>query len=46
MTHRVPFVVPELGADAALFVLHLYAALAEKEPGEDFGTDPEPPPDP
>lgn len=31
MAHRVPFVVAELGADVDPFVLHLYAALAEKE---------------
>jgi DNA invertase Pin-like site-specific DNA recombinase len=31
MTHRTPFVVAELGADADPFMLHLYAALAEKE---------------
>jgi DNA invertase Pin-like site-specific DNA recombinase len=31
MAHRVPFVVAELGADVAPFVLHLFAALAEKE---------------
>ena len=31
MAHKVPFVVAELGADADPFVLHLYAALAEKE---------------
>jgi DNA invertase Pin-like site-specific DNA recombinase len=31
MTHRVPFIVAELGSDADPFVLHLYAALAEKE---------------
>src|ERR1700726_2663243 len=31
MTHHVPFVVAELGADADPFMLHLYAALAEKE---------------
>jgi DNA invertase Pin-like site-specific DNA recombinase len=31
MTHRVPFVVAELGPDVDPFVLHLYAALAEKE---------------
>src|SRR5579864_2511273 len=31
MAHRVPFVVPELGPDIDPFVLHLYAALAEKE---------------
>jgi DNA invertase Pin-like site-specific DNA recombinase len=31
MAHRVPFVVAELGPDVDSFVLHLYAALAEKE---------------
>jgi DNA invertase Pin-like site-specific DNA recombinase len=31
MSHRVPFVVAELGADIDPFVLHLFAALAEKE---------------
>jgi DNA invertase Pin-like site-specific DNA recombinase len=31
MTHRVPFLVAELGPDVDPFVLHLYAALAEKE---------------
>jgi DNA invertase Pin-like site-specific DNA recombinase len=31
MAHRVPFVVAELGADADPFMLHIYAALAEKE---------------
>jgi DNA invertase Pin-like site-specific DNA recombinase len=31
MTHRVPFVVAELGPDVDPFVLHLFAALAEKE---------------
>ncbi len=31
MTHRVPFVVADLGADVDPFVLHLFAALAEKE---------------
>lgn len=31
MSQRVPFVVAELGADADPFMLHLYAALAEKE---------------
>ncbi|WP_046861872.1 recombinase family protein [Microvirga massiliensis] len=31
MKHRVRFVVTELGADADPFMLHLYAALAEKE---------------
>lgn len=31
MVRRVPFIVAELGADADPFMLHLYAALAEKE---------------
>lgn len=31
MAHRVPFLVAELGADVDPFVLHLYAALAQKE---------------
>ena len=31
MAHRVPFVVAELAPDVDPFVLHLYAALAEKE---------------
>ena len=31
MAHRVPFIVAELGADADPFMLHIYAALAEKE---------------
>ena len=31
MTHRTPFIVAELGADADPFMLHLFAALAEKE---------------
>ena len=31
MAHRVPFIVTELGADADPFMLHIYAALAEKE---------------
>ena len=31
MAHKVAFVVAELGADADPFMLHLYAALAEKE---------------
>jgi hypothetical protein len=30
MVHRVPFVVAELGADVDPFILHLFAALAEK----------------
>lgn len=31
MAHKVPFIVAELGTDADPFLLHLYAALAEKE---------------
>jgi DNA invertase Pin-like site-specific DNA recombinase len=31
MAQRIPFIVAELGADADPFMLHLYAALAEKE---------------
>lgn len=31
MAQRVPFIVAELGRDANPFMLHLYAALAEKE---------------
>ena len=31
MAHRVPFVVAELGADVEPFMLHLHAALAERE---------------
>lgn len=31
MAHKIPFIVAELGADADPFMLHLYAALAEKE---------------
>jgi DNA invertase Pin-like site-specific DNA recombinase len=31
MRHRVPFIVAELGADTDPFLLHIYAALAEKE---------------
>ena len=31
MAQKVPFIVAELGADADPFMLHLYAALAEKE---------------
>jgi DNA invertase Pin-like site-specific DNA recombinase len=31
MAHRVPFVVAELGADVDPFILHLFAALAQKE---------------
>jgi DNA invertase Pin-like site-specific DNA recombinase len=31
MAHRVSFIVAELGSDADPFMLHLYAALAEKE---------------
>ena len=31
MKRRVPFIVTELGADTDPFLLHIYAALAEKE---------------
>jgi DNA invertase Pin-like site-specific DNA recombinase len=31
MTQRVPFIVSELGPDVDPFMLHIYAALAEKE---------------
>lgn len=31
MAQRIPFIVTELGADADPFMLHIYAALAEKE---------------
>jgi DNA invertase Pin-like site-specific DNA recombinase len=31
MAHRVPFLVGELGSDVDPFILHLFAALAEKE---------------
>src|SRR5687768_17485408 len=31
MAQRIPFIVAELGRDADPFILHLYAALAEKE---------------
>jgi DNA invertase Pin-like site-specific DNA recombinase len=31
MTHRVPFLVTELGPDVDPFTLHIFAALAEKE---------------
>jgi DNA invertase Pin-like site-specific DNA recombinase len=31
MAHRVSFVVAELGADADPFLIHIYAALAQKE---------------
>jgi DNA invertase Pin-like site-specific DNA recombinase len=31
MAQRVPFIVTELGADVDPFMLHIYAALAEKE---------------
>jgi DNA invertase Pin-like site-specific DNA recombinase len=31
MAHKVAFVVAELGADVDPFILHLFAALAEKE---------------
>ena len=31
MAHRVPFLIAEFGADVDPFILHLFAALAEKE---------------
>ena len=31
MAHEVPFLVAELGSDVNPFVLHLFAALAQKE---------------
>jgi DNA invertase Pin-like site-specific DNA recombinase len=31
MAHRIPFLVVELGPDVDPFILHLFAALAEKE---------------
>ena len=31
MVHRVAFIVSELGADVDPFMLHIYAAVAEKE---------------
>ena len=31
MMHKTPFIVAELGADTDPFMLHIYAALAEKE---------------
>lgn len=31
MSHKVPFIVTELGPDVDPFILHLYAALSEKE---------------
>jgi DNA invertase Pin-like site-specific DNA recombinase len=31
MRHKIPFIVAELGADTDPFMLHLFAALAEKE---------------
>lgn len=31
MQHKTPFIVAELGADCDPFMLHIYAALAEKE---------------
>jgi DNA invertase Pin-like site-specific DNA recombinase len=33
MAQRVPFIVAELGVDADPFMLHLYAALAERSAG-------------
>ena len=39
MDKRVPFIVTELGADADPFMLHLYAALAQKERALDSRAD-------
>jgi len=36
MAQRVPFIVAELGRDADPFMLHLYAALAEKRAATDI----------
>jgi DNA invertase Pin-like site-specific DNA recombinase len=33
MAHKVPFITLELGADTDPFILHLFAALAQKERG-------------
>ena len=33
MAHKTPFLVADLGPDVEPFLLHLYAALAEKERG-------------
>ena len=33
MVHKAPFIVTELGADVDPFMLHIYAAVAEKERG-------------
>jgi DNA invertase Pin-like site-specific DNA recombinase len=40
MAQRVPLIVAELGADADPFMLHIYAALAEKELAVDWGAYP------
>ena len=40
MAHKVPFLVAELGPDVDPFVLHLFAALAEKERALISHTDP------
>ena len=37
MTKRVPFIVAQLGRNVDPFMLHIYAALAEKE-RDDLGT--------
>jgi hypothetical protein len=39
MVHRVPFVVTELGVEVDPFVLHLFAALAQKERGAHLAAD-------
>jgi hypothetical protein len=38
MSHRVPFVLAELGIDADPFMLHLYAALAGEAAPSDLAT--------
>jgi DNA invertase Pin-like site-specific DNA recombinase len=40
MAHKVPFLVAELGPDVDPFVLHLFAALAEKRRGWQGDPDP------
>jgi len=39
MAQRVPFLVVELGSDVDPFILHLFAALAEKERAMIWRTD-------
>jgi DNA invertase Pin-like site-specific DNA recombinase len=37
MTHKVPFLCADLGTDTDPFMLHIYAAFAEKRAPDDFG---------